>query len=692
MNANVLFLRTQAVALRFLRRIFPRSVKRYLKRFWDPNQVISAPEATFLGPRVDERRYLTAGEQVRTNRGETRPAKYDVICFSIIDWDFRWQRPQQVMSQFARQGHRIFYISTTRFPRGRRAPYAIQSLRENVWEVQLASTRWVDPYAGSLAGNVVSSIMHDVRALRADFDINCAVSVVQVATWAPAAYAAREEFGWRIVYDCMDEWDNFPGMHPDLLVEEQRLLVATDLLVVSGQQLWDKYAPLNANTVLARNAADFEHFHNPKRNELLSAIEGPIVGYFGAIAEWFDLDLMKKLAAERSDITFVLLGGVFGVAVEELQGMSNVRLLGQKPYELMPAYLRHFDACIIPFKVNAITEATDPVKFYEYISQGKPVVAPRMPELYPYEDLLYIATDDDDFVRKVDLAIEESDPGIVERRIEMARQNTWTERVTRIKDGIRRTHPGISVVIVTFNNLEYTQLCLDSVYRNTLWPNFEVIVVDNASDDGTPAYLKDMERTHENVKVILNSENHGFARANNQGLSVANGDYLVLLNNDTVVPNGWLSKLVRHLPKPEIGLVNSVTNFSGNESKVPVTYIDLSAMEQFAENYTRQREGQFFDIRVAAMYCVAMRRDVFTAVGMLDEQFGMGMFEDDDYSHRVRLAGHRVVCVEDAFVHHFGQASFKKLSQTEYQQIWDRNQKYYEEKWATTWEAHQHRG
>jgi GT2 family glycosyltransferase len=95
-----------------------------------------------------------------------------------------------------------------------------------------------------------------------------------------------------------------------------------------------------------------------------------------------------------------------------------------------------------------------------------------------------------------------------------------------------------------------------------------------------------------------------------------------------------------------------------------------------------------FDIKVAAMYCVAFRRDVYEKVGPLDEKFGMGMFEDDDYSHRMRLAGFRVVCAEDAFVHHYGQASFKKLSATEYQAIWDRNQKYYEEKWGVAWERH----
>src|SRR5439155_4898789 len=113
----------------------------------------------------------------------------------------------------------------------------------------------------------------------------------------------------------------------------------------------------------------------------------------------------------------------------------------------------------------------------------------------------------------------------------------------------------------------------------------------------------------------------GFARANNQGVKIAEGEFFVLLNNDTVVPNGWLPKLLRHLRDPEIGLAVTVTNFSGNESRIEVPYKELSAMEEFAARYTQQHEGQRFDIRVAAMYCVGMRRDVYETVGPLDEQF-----------------------------------------------------------------------
>jgi GT2 family glycosyltransferase len=663
------------------RRVLPLGAKRALRRYWTPLPAPGPAASAPLQPSADG-----SAPAFPT----PLPAKHDVVCFSIIDWEFRWQRPQQVMSRFAANGHRVFFISTSRFlPAGGR-PYEVAPLRENVWEVRLATPRALDVYSGELLGGVPEAVVDALKALRDDYHVTCAVSVVQVATWAPAALLARERLGWKVAYDCMDEWDNFPGMRKALLETEEILVRDCDLLIVTGQKLWDKWSSHNPNTVLARNAADFDHFQAPPPDEVLAGVTGPVVGYFGAIADWFDLALMERLARERPQYTFVLVGGIFDVPVAALKAMPNVRIEGQQPYALMPAYLRRFDACIIPFKVNPITEATDPVKFYEYVSQGKPVVAPAMAELFPYRDSLYIARDHDDFVAKVDAAIAERDPALRERRIALARENTWQGRVETIEGGIRKAHPRASVVVVSYFNLEFTRRCLDSVLRNSVYPTFEIIVVDNASTDGTPEYLREMEARHpDQIRVILNDRNLGFARANNQGLAVAAGERLVLLNNDTVVPNGWLPKLIRHLERPEVGLVNAVTNFSGNESKIPVPYGgDLDRMEEFAARYTREHEGQVFDIKVAAMYCVAFRRDAYEKVGPLDEKFGMGMFEDDDYAHRMRLAGYRVICAEDAFVHHYGQASFKKLSAAEYQAVWDRNQRYYEEKWGVAWERH----
>ncbi|MFY9557772.1 MAG: glycosyltransferase, partial [Blastocatellia bacterium] len=188
---------------------------------------------------------------------------------------------------------------------------------------------------------------------------------------------------------------------------------------------------------------------------------------------------------------------------------------------------------------------------------------------------------------------------------------------------------------------------------------------------------------------ILNPKNEGFARANNQGIARSTGEYLVLLNNDTIVPPGWLSRLLRHLHNTGVGIVGPVTNFVGNEAKIEAPYETWSEMEEFTRQVTWARDGQAAEIHMLAMFCVAMRRGTYQLVGPLDEQFGIGMFEDDDYAQRVKAAGLRVMCAADVFVHHFGQAAFKKLIERgEYDDLFERNRNLYEAKWNVEWIPH----
>lgn len=625
----------------------------------------------------------------------TARAKPDVICFSIIDWSFRFQRPQQLMSQFAANGHRVFYLSVSKFrSRYARPKFAVSPIAENIYEVELAARYPLDIFHEVIEGKDLELALGALDDLRREFSLNQAISYVMIPSWSQTALETRRRWDWQVVYDCMDEWENFPGIKPASLEAEHRLVAECDLLVVTAERLAQKWrwrSEAGKPIVLARNAADYDFYaRRCQPNSLLSDVPHPIVGYFGAIADWFDINLLAEAARQRPNYSFVLLGGVFDVDVSSLQSLPNVKLLGQQPYETMPQYLHHFDVCTIPFKINPITEATDPVKLYEYWSGGKPVVATNMSELKQYREHVYLAESTEEFIAKLDAAIAEGDPQLAEQRRALARQHTWKNRYDRIATALQQSAPRASIIIVTYNNLALTRLCLESVLRNTEYPNVEIIIVDNLSKDGTPDYLRQLAELEPSVKVILNDRNFGFAKANNQGIEVATGEFIVLLNNDAIVPPGWLSRLLRHLNDPQVGMVGPVTNFVGNEAKIEVPYSTWQEMERFVVEHTWANDLLVSDIHMLAMFCVAMRREVFDKIGALDERFGIGMFEDDDYSVRVKQAGYRLICAADVFVHHFGQAAFGKLIKSgDYDRIFEENQRRYEAKWQTAWQPHQ---
>jgi Glycosyl transferases group 1 len=411
--------RARGVAIRIGGLLLPAFAKRFVKRFWDP----------WARPR------RIAAKPMQTRPHETTTT-YDVICFSIIDWSFRWQRPQQLLSQFADAGHRVFVFRATEFLGPGGAAFQLEQLRPNVWEVTLAPPVMIDVYAGVIDPETVAWFPAFFEEMRRELNIASAVSIVQVATWREAAAEARRRFGWKIVYDCMDEWDSFPGMKAELVSAEERLVAEADLVTVSARRLFDKWQGRNPRVELVRNAADYTHFAAPSAGRLLDDVPHPIVGYFGAIAAWFDVALLASVAKQRPAYSFVLIGGVFDVDVTPLSALPNVHLLGQQPYARMPAYLRAFDTCVIPFVVNEITAATDPVKFYEYLSLGKPVVSTHMPELEPHRELLYLADDADDFLRQLDRAVAENDEELRTRRIALARANTWAMRAEAMRRAI----------------------------------------------------------------------------------------------------------------------------------------------------------------------------------------------------------------------------------------------------------------
>jgi GT2 family glycosyltransferase len=248
-------------------------------------------------------------------------------------------------------------------------------------------------------------------------------------------------------------------------------------------------------------------------------------------------------------------------------------------------------------------------------------------------------------------------------------------------------HPTASVLVVVHDNLAVTRMALESVLANTDG-RYEIVVVDNGSQPATRRYLSVLSARNPHVRLIVNDSNRGFAPAVNQALSVARGDVLALINNDVIVAPGWLDGLAARLADPAIGLVGPVTNRCGNEAEITVPYETYGELLTFVgERHGTDRRS--FDIPVAIMFCVAMRRETLHTVGLLDERYEVGMFEDDDYSRRVRDAGLRVVCTPEVFVHHFGEASIGRLAADgTYGAVFDANRRRYEQKWGERWLGH----
>lgn len=615
----------------------------------------------------------------------------DIFIFAVIDWQFRIQRPQHLARALANAGRRVFYFSN-HFIDTANPGYDIERLDSSLelYQIKLYVEGAPAIYFAPPSQQVVNTIRAGIAQVIRDFSSLATASVVQHAFWYPAIEALPNSLR---VYDCMDHHEGF-GNVPEKLIEiEKRMLEKADLVVVTSSWLYTLASRYNPHVELVRNAGEYEHFA-PVPDEIYVDPKGrKIIGYFGAIAEWFDLDLIRLVANDHPQALVLLVGNDTINARQTLRHLSNVEFIGEVSYSRLPYFLHAFDICLLPFQVIPLTLATNPVKVYEYLAAGKPVVCVDLPEVAQFRDHVYCATSQGAFRQSVTTALSTSEPDEVkEARRTFASNQTWNHRAATLNRALEGVSlPKVSVIVLTYNNIELTKACLDSIAKYTDYPNVEIIVVDNASTDESPEFLRTFASAHPNFQVIFNDKNLGFAAGNNVGLKAATGDYLVMLNNDTVVTPGWLLTMVRHFQADQsIGLVGPVTNNIGNEAKVELEYDGPSNMLPSAVLHTTAHMGKQLPLRTAAFFCVMMPRNVYEQVGLLDENFGRGFFEDDDYCRRVEQLGFRIVCAEDVFIHHHLSASFNKLGSTERQAIFSKNKLYYESKWGE-WKPHSYR-
>lgn len=324
--------------------------------------------------------------------------KFTIIYTPTIDWGFMQQRPHRIMEQFARHGHQVLYMNQTQVP-GK----PMEEVEPNLF------------------------VVHDHREVLMTPKHH---PVVLWMSWAKTQAWMDVIKPDLAVYDCLDDFEQWREY-------EYLLVPRIDMVVTTAEALYSKMQNRHHNIVMAKNGCEYDHFADPDAHPVPAdwpVKSGKAVGYVGALGHWVDHELILKVAREWP---VVLIGPPFGMP--NLQH-DNIYRLGMKPYSELPGYMRNMGALIIPFKLNDITRATNPIKMYEYLATGKPVITTDMPEALLHPEVMarsshisFMTAVHESMVGKHQRSSE------VEARKRVARENSWEARYDTIIEALENT-------------------------------------------------------------------------------------------------------------------------------------------------------------------------------------------------------------------------------------------------------------
>jgi GT2 family glycosyltransferase len=219
--------------------------------------------------------------------------------------------------------------------------------------------------------------------------------------------------------------------------------------------------------------------------------------------------------------------------------------------------------------------------------------------------------------------------------------------------------PKYTVIVLAYNQWAFTEMCLRSLgFAQKQHPELKVeyLLVDNNSADGTAARAAKIK----NLRLIRNTENLGFAGGNNVGIRAAKGEHIVILNNDTIVPPDWLVRLDHHLETiPDLGILGPSANTESGQAIFGVRYNSVKDLFDYNARLGEEQDGAWERVKKISGLCMLLPRHTIEKVGLLDTDFGIGYFEDDDLCLRAEDAGLKLVWAKDVYVHHFGSMSFE---------------------------------
>ena len=614
-------------------------------------------------------------------------ARRNVVILPPVDWNFRHQRPQQFALALAGTDRKVLYVD----PSVRKSFYGKTFIKsKQIHNVQIATLYWKygKRYLGVHGMSEVESreITKAIERFLTQNSFGSVAVVVQQPGWLSIAERLGNN---QIIFDCMDHHAGFTNIEASVIQDETTLCHLADAIVVSSNELFSKIQIHNSQQkLLIRNGVETKDFAQVPISKNDSTT---VIGYYGALADWFDIDLIEHIAKTMPTANVEIVGRVHHQAVQQrLKSYANVKFFGEVQYKDLPQTIRNWDVGVIPFLVNDLTLATNPVKMYEYAASGLPVVSTDLPEVADAAtniEGIYIAQTPELFVEGIQAAAKLS----VEKRQELRNWSKGHSWKLRIDDFLPLLADEIvvSVVVLMWNNATMTINCLSSVLNRSDYGALEVILVDNASETKEFEQVKTWcdEFAQGKITVIRNASNLGFAAGNNVGLRIATGEFVVILNNDTQVAPGWIHRSLRHFRNNEsLGLLGPSTDLCGNEAMVVLRGSSKNWLHEATERFGL-RTHKLLPARTVAFFCVFIRREVLDQVGLLDENFGRGYFEDDDYCRRVETAKYTIGIARDVFVHHEMGSSFNQVPSQEKQDLFNQNKQLYESKWGE-WTPH----
>ena len=369
----------------------------------------------------------------------------DIVCLSTQDWNDLWTRKQRFMKMFAEAGNRVLYVETpvhllgldilpndpSRFYRFLAGPRQIsEGLFIGTLPVLLPMFQM---------SHLINRTNHVwIRRLLRRWVEKLGFKNPLFWIYTPFSAPVLDGLEYDSVYECVDEFRAARGLISSKVIGEMEdsLLRRVRMTIVTQENLVAHRASLCPNTFCVPNAADVKSFRDAAFGRLelpedVARIPGPRVGFVGYIQYWIDLKLISFLAQQRPDWSFVLIGPTSPMArLDGIKRFSNVHLLGRKPENTIPAYLQSFDICINPYVTGSLANHCSPLKLYEYLAAGKPVVSTDMPEARKFAADVDVAKTYEEFLQLCSYGIARSPEPLstVEQRLRIARPHSWESR------------------------------------------------------------------------------------------------------------------------------------------------------------------------------------------------------------------------------------------------------------------------